>query len=146
MNLTPDKLSQFQHVRAYRGGKVEVLIERVLVLHCDADTQRQISTVSVMANLISIPQDMYRVLSFEDLLHQVGHNVRHGKLDVSAPDVMVAKRTLLAYTDAIERPQDRIRQFVLLIGALCEELCGQFLKTVGGAWRRTTALSPFRCW
>jgi hypothetical protein len=54
----------------------------------------------------------------------------HGELHVSTHDVAVAQRAPLAYAHAVERPDDGVRQFVLLMRTAREVLDSQLLKAV----------------
>ena len=71
-----------------------------------------------------------------DLLDEVRHDVAERQLHVAAHDVRVADRPALADADAVERPDDRVRQLVLLPGALGEVLRGELLEAVGRDRRR----------
>ena len=86
--------------------------------HRQADAVGQVAAVGVVAHLGPVAEDVQRVLALEHLLDEVGHDVAHRQLDVAAHDLGVAQRPALADADAVERPQDRVRQLVLLPRAL----------------------------
>ena len=77
----------------------------------------QVATVGVVADLVAVAEDVERVLALEDLLDEVRHHVAHGQLDVAAKDFDVAQRPPFADPDAVERPDDRVGQPVLVLGA-----------------------------
>src|SRR5215472_13491352 len=114
------------------------------MFYCYPDAARQIASVGVMTCLIAGSEDVQHLLPFKHLLYKIGHDVRHGKLNVSPQDVAVALGALLANTGAIERTHNGIRRLVLLPGTLGEVLRRQFLKAVGRVTRRTTALRALR--
>ncbi len=121
------------------GREVEVLVERRRVLHRSRDAPGQVAAVGVVPDLVAVAEDVQRVLALEHLLHEVGHDVAHGQLDVAAQDLDVAERPALADADAVERPHDRVRQLVLLPGALGEVLDGELLEAVGRERRRRSS-------
>ena len=86
---------------------------------------------------------MQRVLPLQDLLHEVRDNVAHSELDVAAPHVVIAKRAPLADAHAVERPDDREWQGVLLMSPAREEFVGELLKAVCRAGRRAGELGSF---
>src|SRR5260370_21222867 len=87
----------------------------------------QVAAVRVMTHLAAVAEDVQRILTFEHLLAQVGHDVAHGELDVPAHHLAAAHRSPLADPDTVERTDDRDRQAVLLVRAALEILCGTLL-------------------
>ena len=81
-----------------------------------------------MADLVPLAQDVQRVLPLEDLLHQVGHHVAHGQLDVSGSDLLVARGAFFPDADALKGPDYGIRQFVLLEAPLAKYSQASFWK------------------
>ena len=67
-----------------------------------------------------------------------------GELHVARHDVGVAEGPALADPDAVERPDDRVRQAVLLEGALREVLRRELLEAVGRDRRGRGQLGAFR--
>ena len=101
----------------------------------------EVAAVGVVADLVALAQDVQRVLALEDLLHEVGHDVAESA-SFTLPLMMsrVAERPALADADAVERPDDRVRQLVLLPGALGEVLGRELLEAVGRDRRRRRQL------
>jgi len=91
----------------------------------------EVATVRVVTHLVAGTQDVERILALEDLVDEIRDDVAEGELHVAAHDVGVAERPALADPDAVERPDDRVRQLVLLEGALGEVLRGELLEAVG---------------
>src|ERR1700722_9264260 len=135
MDLFPDHLRQLQNRGAYRGGKVEVLVQGGRVLNTNANSPRQIATISVVAYLLPVAQDVQRILTLHQFLHQVGNYVGHGQAYIAAHDVAIGQRALLSEANTIEGPHDGVRELVLFEGALNEEFDGEFLKAIGRATR-----------
>src|ERR1700677_1287799 len=98
-----------------------------------------------MADLLSVTQNVQRILTLYQLLYQVGNDVRHGQAHVAAHDVVVRQSTFFPDANAIERSHNGVRKLVLLVGTLHEILYGEFLEAVCRARRRTAPLRPFRC-
>src|ERR1039458_8692713 len=146
IHLLPDCLRQFQNSGAYGGGQIEVLVRRVGMLDANPDSPRQIPTIGVVPHLIAFSENMKRILALEHLLRQVGNDVRHGQLHISAVYVHVTQRAPFANSNAVEGADDCIRQAVLLPGSLDEVLGCQLLKAVGGPGRRTSLLTSFGSW
>ena len=144
VDLRPDRLGQLEHRRRRRGREVEVLVDRRRRLHREPDPARQVAAVGVVADLRPVAEDVQRVLALEHLQHEVGHDVAQRQLHVAAHDVRVADRPPLADPDAVERPQDRVRQLVLLPGALREVLGRELLEAVGRDRRRRRPLGALR--
>ena len=70
---------------------------------------------------------------------QVGDDVAQRQLQVARVDLVVAAGPPLADADAVERPDDRVRQSVLLACPLGEILHRQLLEPVGRGRRRRSA-------
>ena len=70
----------------------------------------EVAAVGVVADLVALAEDVQRILALEHLEHEVRDDVAQGELDVAAHDVRVADGPPLADADAVERPQDRVRQ------------------------------------
>ena len=68
----------------------------------------------------------------------------HRELDVAAHDVAVAQGAPLADADAVEWPDDRVGEAVLLVGPTGEILDRQLLKPVSRSRRGTAELGAFR--
>ncbi len=51
-------------------------------MHVD-DALGQVAAVGVVPDLVALAEDVQRVLALDDLLHEVGHDVAHGQLDVA---------------------------------------------------------------
>ena len=113
----PNQRGQFAHAGGRRRGDVEIFVQRRRVFHADADAAGQIAAIGVMAHLVALAQDVQRVLTAEDLLHQVGHDVAHRQGDVARGNRLGPQRPLLADAHAVEGPDDRKGQLVLLPGA-----------------------------
>ncbi len=137
VDLAPDRLGQLEHRR--RGGRreVEVLVDRGRRLHRQADPVGQVATVGVVADLVAGAEDVERVLALQALEHEIRDDVRERQLDVAAHDVGVAACPTLADADAVERPDDRERQAVLLLRPGREVFGRELLEPVGrDGWRR----------
>ena len=130
VDLRPDQGGQFQHGGGFGGGQVEVLVQRAGVLQGGGDAAGQVAAIGVVADLGAVAQDVQRVLALEDFLDQVGDHVAHGQPHVPGHDLLVPAAPALPDADAVERPHDRVRQPVLLIGGAGEVLHGQLLETV----------------
>src|SRR5580658_5486832 len=63
VDFLPNHLRQFQNSRAYRRGKIEVLVQSGWVFDTNADPARQISTVGVVAHLFTVTQNVERILT-----------------------------------------------------------------------------------
>ena len=131
MDLFPDHLCQLQNRRAYRGGKVEVLVQGSRVLDTNPNSPRQIATIGVVTYLLPVAQDVQRILSLHHFLHQVGNHVGHGQAYIAAHDVAIRQRPLFSDADTIEGPHDGVRKLVLFEGALNEIFDGEFLEAIG---------------
>ncbi len=130
-DLLPDHLGQLEHRGAGGRRQVEVLVEGVGVVHGHDDAPGQVAAVGVVPHLRAVAEDVERILALEHLLHEVGHHVAHGQLHVAAEHLDVAERPLLADADAVERPQDRVGQLVLVPCGVREVLDRQLLEAVG---------------
>ena len=93
-----------------------------------------------MPDLCAVAEDVQRILALHDLLHEVGHDVAHRELHVARQHVDVTESAALADPDAVERPDDRVRQLVLIPRGAGEVLDGQLLEAVGRQRRRDLAL------
>src|SRR6266550_677570 len=145
VGLAPHDLGELAYRRRARSRQVEVFVERLLRLHREPDAVRKVAAVGVVAHLVAVPEYVQRFLAFQNLLHQVGHHVTHGELDVAAPHVMVAQRAALADAHAVEGTQDRERQGVLLVRAPGEVFGRELLKAVRRPGRRARHLRALRC-
>ena len=145
MDLLPDQLGQLQHRRGLRRRDVEILVLCGRVQHCRADAFGHISAVCVAADLVSATQYVHGILIFDDLLHEVGHDMAHGEIDVAAGYFFAMEGAVFAHADTVEWSADRIGQPVLLPGTAREELAREFLKAVGARRRGTLALVTFGC-
>src|SRR5437016_8546732 len=114
------------------------------MLNAQPDASGQIAAIGIVTGLVAFAQDVQRILSFDYLLHQVGHHVGHGQPHIAAHDFAVAHGPFFANSNAVKRARDRIGQLVLLVCALHEELGGQLLEPVSRTRRRTTAFGAFR--
>ena len=114
VDLRPDALGELEHRRRRRGREVEVVVDRRRRLHREPDAAGEVAAVRVVADLRPVAEDVERVLALEHLEDEVRHDVRQGELHVAGHDVGVAQRPALADPDAVERPDDRVRQPVLL--------------------------------
>ena len=52
------------------------------MLHRRHHANREIAAVGVVPHLLARAENVQRVLALEHLLHEVGHDVAHGELDV----------------------------------------------------------------
>src|SRR5258707_10657266 len=93
-----------------------------------------------MAHLPAIAEEAQRVLSLDDFLNQIGHDMAHGQFDIAAKDFLLAQGPAFAHADAVEWANDREGQMILLPGALDVILRSQLLEAVGRARRRAAAL------
>src|SRR5262249_39112771 len=93
---------------------------------------------------MAVAEDVQRILALEYLLDEVRHDMTHGQPYIAAKDLLLAQRPPFADADAVERPDDRERQLILLPGALCVVFRRQFLEAVGRGRRRTAALLALR--
>ena len=107
-------LGQFEDRRGRRGREVEVVVDRGRRFHREADAVGEVAAVGVVPDLAPVAEDVQRVLALEDLEHEVRHDVRQRELHVAAHDVGVAQGPAFADADAVERPDDRVREPVLL--------------------------------
>ena len=83
-----------------------------------------------MAHLRAAAENVQRVLTLDDLLHEVRDDVTHRQLDVAAEDLDVAERATLTDADAVERTHDGVRQRVLAVRCSSEVLDRELLKSV----------------
>src|SRR5208337_1526052 len=113
------------------------------MLHAGSNPFGQVATIGVVPHLLSGAENVERVLSFQYLLCQVGHYVRHGELHVSAIDIMIVKGPLLSHPNTIKWPGDGIWQLVLFPCALDEILGCQFLEPIGRPRWRAALLGSF---
>ena len=104
----------------------------------------EIAAVGVVADLRAVAEDAQRVLALHDLLHEVGDDVAHRELHVAAQHLDLAERTRLADADAVERPHDRERQPVLVVGGLREVLDRELLEPVRRERRRDSRAAGLR--
>src|SRR5262249_45122835 len=86
VDLPPDDLGELAHRRRAGGGQVEVLVHRLVGLHGEPDPAGKVAAVGVVAHLGTVAEYVQGVLAFQDLLHEVGHDVTHRQLDVAAAD------------------------------------------------------------
>src|SRR5262245_41904025 len=111
----PDVLGKLQDRRRLCRRQVEIVVDCVWVLHRGHDASGEIATVRVVANLVPIPEDVERILALYDLLHQVRYDVTHRELHIAAEHLDVRFCSRLAYSDTVERPDDGVREPVLLV-------------------------------
>ena len=79
VDLPPDQLCQFQNRGTYRGREVEILVERSRVLDASADSAGEIAAIGIVAYLLTITQNVQRILALHQFLYQVWNHVRHGQ-------------------------------------------------------------------
>src|SRR5207249_9427291 len=96
-----------------------------------------------MTDLAAVAEDVQRVLPFDDLLYEVGDDVRHRELDVAAGDLGLDLGPHLPDSYAIEGPHDRVRQAMLFVRGAREVLDRQLLKSVRRSGRWELALLSF---
>ena len=113
--------------------------------HRHPDPPGEVAAVGVVPDLVALAQDVERVLPLEGLEHEVRDDVAQRELDIAAHHVGVADRPPLADADAVERPEDRVGQPVLLVSALGEILAGELLEAVRGDRRRARELGALGC-
>src|SRR5258708_5056111 len=89
---------------------------------------------------------MERILTLENFLNQVGHDMGHGKLDVSGHYLVVTHCPSLPNPDTVKWPHDCEREAVLKPGALGKVLTGELLKPIRALRRRRGKLCAFRGW
>ena len=95
------------------------------------DTPRQIATVGVVAHLVACAKDVEGILALQYFLDEVRNNVGHGQPNIATHNLAITQRSLFADSHAVKRTRDRVRQPILLMGALDKEFCCQFLKSIG---------------
>src|SRR5665213_1357898 len=105
------------------------------MLHREHNAAGQVAPIGVVPDLIAVAQDVQGALALEHLLDQVGDDMAHRQLDVSALYLDVPESALLPGANAIEGPDDGVGQTVLLVGAAGEVFDRQLLKAVRGEWR-----------
>jgi len=86
--------------------------------------------VGVVADLLTIAQDVQWILTAQNLLHEVGDHVAHRELDVAAHDFDVAESPNLADSHAVEWPDDGVGESMLLPRRVGEVLDGELLEAV----------------
>src|SRR5208337_4711794 len=146
VDFAPDQLGQLKHGGARGRGEIEVLIEGRGVLDAGPDSLGQVAAIGVVPDLVAGAQNVQRVLPLEYLLSEIGDNVRHGELHIAAIDVVIVQGPLLSDADAVEWPDDGVRELVLLPRALDEVLGRKLLEAVGGTRRRATLLRALGSW
>mmetsp|Transcript_54379 Transcript_54379/g.100446 ORF Transcript_54379/g.100446 Transcript_54379/m.100446 type:complete len:279 (-) Transcript_54379:77-913(-) len=122
---------------ADRSGDVEVLVLSSRIHHAHCYTSCQIACICIMSPLLTRAQNVKRILSFQHLLHQVRHNMRHRQLDVAAQDLGIGFGSLLSDAHCVERSNDCVWEPMLLPGSLGKVFAGQLLEAVGAHRRRT---------
>src|SRR5262249_39818606 len=130
----PDPVGQLVNRRGDLGAQVEVLVDGFRPLDAQADPPGQVAAISVVTNLPAVTQQVQGVLAAQHLLDQVGNDMAHRQADVAAQDLLLAQGSALADADAVERPDDRVRQAVLLPRPLGVVFRRQLLKAVGRRW------------
>src|SRR6266566_1475484 len=113
-DLLPDQLGELQHRHRLRRGEIEILIARIGRFDRQANSAREIAAIRVMPDLIATAEDVKRVLTLEDFLHEVGNDMAHREADVTRHHCAFDGRARFADSDAVERPHDRVWQAVLL--------------------------------
>jgi hypothetical protein len=110
------------------------------MLHRGHDPSRQVTTIGVMPHLMTLTQNMQRILTLHNLLHQIRHHMRHRQLHIAGQHLGLTQGTTLTHTDTVERPHDRERQLVLLPRRPRVILHRQLLKPVRRQRRRNPPL------
>ena len=146
LDLAPDDLGKLQNRGGFGSRDVEVLVQCLWVLHASDDALRQVTTVRVVTDLVALAKDVEWILALQDLLHKVWHDVAHRQLDIPGENLNLSECAAFSYTHAVERPDDCVRQLVLIPCGLGEVLNCQFLESIGRQRRRNPAFITLNTW
>src|SRR5439155_14286993 len=129
-DFLPDQLGELQHRHRLRGREIEIFVERLGRFDRQADSSSEVAAICVMPHLVAIAQDVQRILTLENSLHEIGHDVTHREANIAGRQSAFDDRVRLANADAVERTHNRERPAVLFPGALREVLRREILKFV----------------
>jgi hypothetical protein len=107
-----------------------ILVASDRMLHRLHDAAREIAAVCVVANLGAVSQNVKRILPAQCLLDQVRHDVAHRELDIAAHYLDVAESPTVAHPNAVEWPDNRVGELMLVPRGVGEVLDGELLEAV----------------